>query len=285
MDPLFLAPAAYLLGFPLLVLASQKINPDPQLDAIDPAMWPPAVAQTMSRVEHDLYALGFSIVGRFGMPNAMPNVSTMVTMLVNYRSGDKAMITAIWANANGFWSLKTHYTEFSTRFEDGHCFDTMNSSTLPSFQVAPLDVKTRAPQLKEAADLYALHRFVMRKHGVSGRKLVYDAKDAASYLRRIWRESFEEQVGFGRFRFNGQQFVPTVKGAYLMAWGQMWPMTMVIRARLNAQSKAIIAEWRSAGQSAASPLPDGPFDEARVKIQPEAPLPAQGQGSPIPSPF
>ncbi len=286
MDPLILAaPAAYLFGFPLVILVSQKVNPDPRLDALDPAMWPPAVGQTMSRVEHDLYALGFSIVGRFVLPNAMPNLSTMVTMLVNYKSGDKSMITAIWANTNEFRSLKTHYTEFSTRFEDGHCFDTLNSPTLPSFQVGPLDVKTRAPQLQGAAELYALHRYVMRKHGAQGRKVVYDAKDATSYLRRIWRESFEEQVGFGRFRFNGREFVPTVKGAYLMAWGQMWPMTMWIRARMNAQSRAIVSEWKSAGQSGASAFSEAAFDESRVKIQPEAPLPAQAQGSPIPSPF
>ncbi|BCM91813.1 hypothetical protein IAD21_03689 [Abditibacteriota bacterium] len=260
-------PAAIYFGTPLLIKFGEGMNANPTLMPVDPAQWPTSVAQTMSRVEHDLYAMGFSIVARFRMSNAANNTDTILTMLVNYKSGDKAMITAIWGNANGVWTLGTHYTEFSTRFEDGHCFDTMNSKTLGSFQRGPMDIKTQVPQLKEAADLWALHRFVMRKHNPAGRKIVYDMKDAETYLRRIWREGFQEQAKFGRFTEKGSRFQPTWKGAYLMTWALMWPMKWIRESQMNTRAQAIIREWR--GQPVSTH--EGAFDENSVWIKAEAP--------------
>ncbi|RYX82815.1 hypothetical protein EON83_17770 [bacterium] len=261
-------PAAIYLGVPLLIKFGEGMNAEPTLTFIDPAQWPPNIAQTMSRVEHDLYAVGFSIVARFRLSNAVPNTDTLLTMLVNYKSGDKAMITAIWSNANGVWTLGTLYTEFSTRFEDGYCFDTMNSKALSSFKRGPMDIKTQVPQLTEAPELWALHRFVIRKHNPSGRKVVYDMKDAETYMRRIWRESFREQVQFGRFSDKGSRFQPTWKGAYLMTWGLMWPMKWIRESQMNSRANAIVAEWRGQPVSAI----EGAFDENSVWIKAETPV-------------
>ncbi len=266
MDPLFVAiPAAIYLGTPLLIKFGGGMNANPDLLPVDPSQWPPQVAQIMSRVEHDLYGMGFSIVARFRMPNGSGNTDTLLTMLVNYKSGDKAMITAIWGNANGVWTLGTLYTEFSTRFEDGHCFDTMNSKALGSFVSGPLDVKTQVPQIKEAAELWALHRFVMRKHNPQGRKIVYDMKDAEPYLRRVWREGFVEQAQFGMFAERGTRFLPTWKGAYRMTWGLMYPMKWVREAQLKSRAKEIIGERRGH-----APSNEGAWDENRVWVKAEA---------------
>ena len=260
-----LAPAAFYLGIPLLVKFSGGMNANPDLLPVDPSQWPPQVAQTMSRVEHDLYALGFSIVARFRMPNATGNTDTLVTMLVHYKSGDKAMITAIWGRANGIWKLGTLYTEFSTRFEDGHCFNTMNSKTLSSFQRGPLEIKTQVPKIQDAAPLWALHRFVMAKHNPQGRKVVYEMKDAERYLRRVWREGFLEQAKFGMFAERGAKFQPTFKGAYLMTWGLLWPMKPIREAQMNARAKTITAEWQGQSQTTR----ESAWDETRVFVQPE----------------
>lgn len=229
-------PAAIYLGTPLLIKFGPGTNAEPDLLPVDPSQWPAEVAQTMSRVEHDLYGMGFSIVARFRMPNANNNTDTLLTMLVNYKSGDKAMITAIWGKANNIWRLGTLYTEFSTRFEDGHSFDTMNSKVVGSFIRSPKDIKTQVPQIKEAAELWALHRFVMRKHAPSGRKIVYDMKDAEIYLRRIWRETFREQAKFGLYSEQGSQFKTTWKGAYRMTWALMWPMKGIRNSQMQARA-------------------------------------------------
>jgi hypothetical protein len=267
MDLMLLAiPAGIYLGMPLLIKFGQNVDPNPPIETVDPSQWPANVKQAMSRAEHDLYALGFTITGRFQIGGAIPNTRTMLTMLVNYTSGDKAMITAIWGCANGVWNLGTLYTEFSTRFEDGHSFDTMNSAMVNSFKAGPKDIKTQAPNVKEAAELWSLHRYVMRQHGAQGRKLVYDAKDTLPYLRRIWRESFEEQMSFGRYVFNGRQFQPSFSGAYLMTWGQMWPMIWIRRAQMNSRAAALVREWKN---STATPAATSPFDQSGIVIVPE----------------
>ncbi len=261
-------PAAMYGGMPLVVKFSQKVSASPNIEAVDPSQWPENVAQTMSRVEHDLYALGFTITGRYKMTGAISNTETMLTMLVNYQSGDKAMITAIWGQANGVWNLGTHYTEFSTRFEDGHCFDTMNSATLGSFQRGPKDIKTQVPDVKEAAELWSLHRFVMAKHGAQGRKLVYDIKDTLAYFRRIWREGFEEQVKLGRFVSRGQIFQPSLIGAYAMTWGMLWPMVSIRTSQMKSRAAAIVSEWKQARVSPSSPLSQSPAENG-IRIVPE----------------
>ena len=268
MDLLIVAiPAAIYLGTPLLIKFGDGMNGNPTLLPVDPAQWPASIAQTMSRVEHDLYGMGFSIVARFRMPNGASNTDTLLTMLVNYKSGDKAMITAMWGNANGVWTLGTLYTEFSTRFEDGHCFDTMNSKTLGSFVRGAMDIKTQVPQVTEAAELWALHRFVMRQHNPSGRKIVYEMKDAETYLRRVWREGFQEQSKFGMFTERGTHFKPTWKGAYRMTWGLMWPMKWIRESQMQKRAQAIVAEWK--GQSAS--VRESAWDENKVWVKSEAP--------------
>jgi len=264
--------ALYFLGLPLVIKFSANVKADPHFVPVDPSQWPLQVAQAIGRVEHDLYSMSFSIVARYRMPNATGNTDTLLTMLVNYQSGDKAMITAIWGQANGIWRLGTLYTEFSTRFEDGHCFDTMNSKTLSSFARSPLDVKTQVPQVQDAAELFALHRFVMSSRGMSGRKVVYDMKDAGLYLRRTWRESFEEQGKFGRYARSGDGFSPTFKGAYLMTWGQLPPISYIRNIQMKARAQKIVSEWKTnqnTGQRA--------WDEARVVVKAESPL-AIGSG-------
>jgi len=122
------------------------------------------------------------------------------------------------------------------------------------------------PQIQEAAELFALHRFVMSQHRMSGRKVVYDLKDAELYLRRTWRESFEKQAKFGRFTRDGERFAPTFKGAYLMTWALLPPMSWVRRNQMSARAQKIERQWRAnqmAGQRA--------WDEARVVVKAESP--------------
>lgn len=254
--------AAFLyLGAPILIKFSNVVKGSPTVERMDPAHWPPAVADEMRRHEHDLYNMGFEISERFSMTGATTNVANLLTMFVDRKSGDKAMLTAIWALNNGVWKLGTLYLEFSTRMRDGRCFDTMNSQVpMGTFQKGPQDVKTQVPQIKEARELYRVHLYIMRKHGVTSDaagKVTFPPGGAENYLRRIWRESHDEQVAFGRFNYNKTKdvFTPTWKGAYLMSWRFLWPVSRIIRAKMNRRAQEIIAEMRqSVGETGGATL-------------------------------
>ena len=250
---------------PLIIKFSNVVKGSPTLERMDPAHWPPAVADEMRRHEHDLYNMGFEISERFSMTDATTNVANLLTMFIDRKSGDKAMLTAIWGLNNGVWKLKTIYLEFSTRMRDGRCFDTMNSQVpMGTFQRGPQDVKTQVPQIKDARELYRVHLFVMRKHGVAdgaAEKMTYPPGGAENYLRRIWRESHDEQVAFGRFKYNKARdvFTPTWKGAYFMTWRMLFPISSVIRAKMNRNAQEIVAQMRqSAGETGQSVLAGNP---------------------------
>ena len=250
---------------PIIIKFSNVVKGSPTLERMDPAHWPPAVADAMRRHEHDLYNMGFEISERFSMTGATTNVANLLTMFIDRKSGDKAMLTAMWALNNGVWKLTTIYLEFSTRFRDGRCFDTMNSQVpLGTFVRGAHDVKTQVPQIKDARELYRVHLYVMRKHGASGgaaEKVAYPPGGAENYLRRIWRESHDEQVAFGRFNYNADKdvFTPTWKGAYLMTWRMLWPNSRIIRAKMNRNAQEVVAQMRqSAGETGQSALAGNP---------------------------
>ena len=262
---LFGMVAFYFLATPLIIMASMKIKAAPTIERMDPAQWPPAVAEEMRRHEHDLYNMGFEISERFSMVGAASNVATLLTMFIDRKSGDKAMLTAMWGQANGVWKLTTIYLEFSTRFRDGRCFDTMNSKQpTGTFVQGPQEVKTQVPQVKDARELYRVHLYIMRKNGATGgaaEKMTYPPGGAENYLKRIWRESHDEQVGFGRLNYNKTKelYTPTLPGAYLMTWRLLWPMSQIIRAKMNKKAAVIVAEMRqSAGEIGESALAGSP---------------------------
>ncbi len=63
------------------------------------------------------------------------------------------------------------YFEFTTRFENGKVFDTLNGREL----LYPPDsetVRTQVPQLNDVRQLYQLHKYVMDKHEMVGGKVL-----------------------------------------------------------------------------------------------------------------
>ncbi|HVF84909.1 MAG TPA: hypothetical protein VM821_02925, partial [Abditibacteriaceae bacterium] len=118
------------IGLPLLILFSQKMQANPQFVPIDPSNTPADATRYFSSVVPELEKDGFRVSASLGMPNQVPNVRVFLVMLINRGTGDKAMVTLMTPDEGS----ATLYTEFSTRFESGQCFDTLNSPTLSAFQ-------------------------------------------------------------------------------------------------------------------------------------------------------
>jgi hypothetical protein len=171
-------------------------------------------------------------------------------MLVNRQTGDKAMVTA--ALGHGVTQIQTCYVEFSTRFETGEVFNTLNSSELNAFRPGPKTTRTQVPLLGDPHVLYELHRFVMSKHGAGGRKVLYEPGEALDYLARFaFIKSYEQQVERGWLYYDegGDCYRPTLKGAYLMTWGLLQPFKAFRKSALHRRARQILEEF---GQARAS---------------------------------
>lgn len=248
---LLIIAAVYFLGLPLVIYFTQRMKAHPRLQLIDPMSFPDQVRDYLARVSNELVAQGFTVAAYIMMPDPAPNIQNYLVMFINRETGDKAMATAIFANANGITQLGTRYVEFNTRYEDGRCFDTMNSSTLGAFQKRPQDAKTQLPNVQDAVILYRIHQFILRK-APGGQKMGYEPAETLDYLQRILVESYDEQVKFGRLFFdrNADTYRPTFKGAYLMTWGLLWPMTAFRKARMHREARRVLSEFEAATDAA-----------------------------------
>ena len=242
------AVAIYYLGLPLLIYFQQRLEAHPQFTKLDFHQLSPATAEFLLERTKALLDVGFDEPTVVRMPNPLPNLTTNLIMLVNRATGDKAMVTSIFAEPAAA-ALKTLYVEFSTRFASGDVFNTLNSSELNAFPPSPNTVRTQAPRVTDTQQLFRLHQFVMNKYGAGGGKIVYDPEQSLDYLANtVLIESYEKQVKRGWLYYDdgADVYRPTILGAYLMTWGLLQPFKTVRKMLVRLRERRLLAEFEQA---------------------------------------
>jgi hypothetical protein len=250
MDPFVIGVPLYFAAHfgltPLIGLSSKKIRPQVEQEAIEPEEFPAQLAVYFEAQASALEPLGFHRVAYFRMPKSGPGHNYCILML-NRETGDSAMVSAIMEVAGGVERVSTQYLEFSTRYPDGRLFDTLNSSSLSIFARVASETKTRVPSVTDPRQLYALHRFVIARANVAGRPVTFDQSTAADHLNAERRETLTAQVRSGRFYWNtaDDTYRRTLKGAYLMTWSLMWPISIFRRRAMERRAGQILREFRA----------------------------------------
>ena len=235
----------YFLVLPIVVGLGQRYPASPMLTELDFDELERSQAEFLMTRTQTLYELGFDEPTLVQVCNGAPNVNAYVIMLVNRRTGDKAMVSALVAQ--GLIPLQSLYVEFSTRFDTGEVFNTHNSRTLPAFPPAPLAVRTQVPSVNDLRELYRLHTFVMGKHDVRGKKVLYEPGQALDYLLRFaFVKVYENQVKRGWLYFEQRSgcYRPTFKGSYLIVGALQQPFKALRTMALNRRARAILEEFR-----------------------------------------
>jgi len=241
--------AIYFLGTPLLVLIGQKMSASPDCDELKMHSLDPVLAQFLMEKTNALYELGFDEPTLIHLPAPMQGMKAYLVMLVNRPAGDKVMVTALVGEAT--IRIQMCYVEYSTRYADGHCVDTLNGSELSAFQQGPQNIRTQVPSVTDVGELYRLHQFQMKASGITAKKVLYEPGQAVAYLKEYaLKKSYDEQVAKGWLSYDaaGDCYRPTVKGAYLMTWGQLQPMKYFRQQAMRKREQQVLAEFR-AGQT------------------------------------
>jgi hypothetical protein len=239
----------YVVG-PLLIKLTLKQSDEPELTQLplDDPKFPKSVTAHFRKVTEALRPAGFEPAAALGMPNQVPKVSARLLLLANRRTKDAAAVTLIYADEEGFTLVKTSYVEFISRFRDGTLVQTNNSEELNAFARRPGQFTTQLPLVREPERLYRLHQALAERHGGgSGKVLRLDEEfrgDATAYLSRAIVEELEGQIDTGYMYYveSEGQFRPTLKGAFLMTWGLLWPFTALRRMRRDREARRIIGE-------------------------------------------
>lgn len=249
-DPwlLVIGPAAlaglYYFGLPMFVKSQQSLAAEPELLPFELDDLDPAVADFLDDRTRDLEDLGFGDATHLELVDFVPNVITHLVTLVHPRAGDKAMVSVV--TVGGPAPTRVMLVEFSTRFGGGEVFDTSNSPELNAFPPEQPHVHSQMPGVRDVAKLYALHRFVMDRSGVAGRKITFPPGGAADYLRAVtFPGLFEKLTRWGWVTLDAGRgrYTYTLKGAYMLTWGLLQPMKAIRLRRLARAERELLAEF------------------------------------------
>lgn len=241
--------AGFYLLIPLLILNQQKLDANPKFKELNFDTLDAKTSKFLIKRTEALIKLGFAEPILLQIENPAPNVNAYLTMLVNRAAGDKAMVNVVMST--GEKPQQTSYVEFSTRFDSGEMFNTMNSEQLSGFRPGVQTIRTQTPSVADPAELYELHKFVMAKHAPSGRKTMFEPGKAIEFLKKsALIESYDEQVRMGFLKYDAaaEAYRPTVKGAYLMTWGLLPPFKGMRMAAMKRKEERILKEFEQAGK-------------------------------------
>lgn len=250
-----------LLGFfflvvPLIIFAQQKFEARPTMVRfdLDEYDWPAEIQQLFTEAVGDLTEMGFEIADGLFLPSAVQNVKTALVLLVNRTESDAAMVTAMYAQPVTATSIKSLYIEFSTRFEDDFVYDTNNSTQLNAFPPRESTQTHQLVTIRDARALYQVHQAIMQREGRNRSQKVLRIDrdfhgDAVRYLQEAVGEEFAAAAdeGYIKLTSDGETYTPTIKGAFLMVWKELWPWKLVRKMNRNQEAQALLNDLAREG--------------------------------------
>jgi hypothetical protein len=244
--------AAFYLLVPWLIYFSQRMNGNPRVVLFDLEQTPPPerIAAYFEDAGESLLGLGFEPYSCVALPDPMPNVRALCQVWVHAERRDAALVSAIFGIASNGPGMETCYTELLSRFTDDDlaAVQTNNATMVSAFPVLPNERTFRFPQVRSIGELDRLHRRLLEREAPASRKTVTLLDqfhgDLVAYFRWALTESYrkQESTGYLRRREEADHWRPTVKGAYLMTWSQLWPMSAIARARIRGHGRRLQQE-------------------------------------------
>jgi hypothetical protein len=246
-------------GLPLLIRSTLRISAQPEylnIDLNDPAV-PQDVSNYFQSVAEVLAPIGFESVEALSMPRPSSGTTSFFLLMANRLNKDYALVTVMYrctqeTDAAGeptqVSRLATAYTDFFSRFRDGTNVSTSNVLEVGVFRPLPWNIVARLPMVEDMRRLYQLHQRLLETYDINSSKFLRVEEeyqnDAGAYLAQVIREQLNEQVDTGYFYYSKDDDVyrPTLKGAYLMTWKQLWPFKAIARSRIRMNAGRLLRE-------------------------------------------
>ena len=245
---LLLGLVPFVLG-PVLIYFTHKQAASPELVPFTPGQTPlPAnVDKFFSDACWALDADGFKIVTGMFMPKQIEHVIAGLVYVVNRHEHDSAIVVAIHAEPPGMMPFTQLHVEFVTRFKNGRLVQTANAQALSAFPPPENAVNTHLPSLQDLRQLYRIHRAQVKLHGSGEKILRLDDDfqgDAVRYMQFALIEELDNACRAGYMQLDAAQSVyrPTIKGACLMTWQELWPFKGIRLAGRRRREAKLLAD-------------------------------------------
>jgi hypothetical protein len=191
--------------------------------------------------------LGFAHAATLREENLAPGFVTWVTLYFNRSLRERAVAHAhVPVNPRAALIRPKESFYFVTSFMDGSMVETANSDHVSPFPRVPGMDSRQFPDVSDARLLHRLHTLRSSALGDRPRELPAEGEEVA-YLTKAMAAFYETHVGTGYLRVvePGYLYRPTVKGAFLMTWKLLPPMTWIARDRRARLNRSFLAEQPS----------------------------------------
>ena len=236
---------------PIVVHQTLKFRVPAEVMRVDPqqANLPADVRHFMAQHYEQLTSLGFEMGDVLYFPVIVANPRTLVACYVHRASGDGA-ISAFVLGESELTSLRKHHVEFMRGTADGKIVQTNNSDDLSSFPSREGEYTTQFFGLQDLRQLHAYHLYTANKYlgTTPGRLRVlteFQGNYPAYFSQVVFGEVLRRQFTTGYLRDCGAEIRPTLKGAFLMAWKELFPWKTIRKAARRKAAEAIKRECPS----------------------------------------
>jgi hypothetical protein len=239
--------ALYLLG-PLAVRWTFRFAARCRPMEVPLLQLPGKVAMLFEQRIPELRELGFELVGSYDCGELAKQTYSYVAYFCNRRTNDFANVSAMVTPKQ-----TAGYLEFSTHFKNGQCIATNTNCVLPLTPPNP-DVRVfRLPEIQDARTLLHTHHRFVDKYAPG---LWAQGEPRGEEIHRLVRvvENYgprHARIGYMGLAEDGHSYQLTWKGAFLMTWRGLWPVSLFRRI---IHRHAMQSELRSLASSGVAAL-------------------------------
>ena len=237
---LFLAVAGkYVLG-PIVVRERHRRSADPVYQPIDINQAPLEVATPLQQGAQSLGAMGFRTIGHVFRTEEQSPIDSYASILASPDGADVAELMAI--RVRGPRARVVSAAVFRREFADDTSVATSNSGQASSTPSDPRVEGLRLSQVSDIVALYDVHRRFAARQAAGRTPRTPAPASADRYFREQTLRSLQRLVEQGYYRLDatGRQYCPTLKGACLMVWRQLWPLKQVVTKQELAKTESTL---------------------------------------------
>jgi hypothetical protein len=212
----------------------------------------PEVAQAFFDATRGLAACGFRAIGHLTHCTHKTAQESYVSIWVNPSGVEHAQVIGVCTPSELQGLRVVTLVTFRTEFTDGSSIVTTSSSSTGVFPRDPKISAIRCPGIRDFALLYRFHRARVERDR-AGRTATLDrVKDARTRMENEWTETYHRLIGAGYYSLDltRQQYVPTLKGAFLMTYRLLPPFKQIQRFQRDRAAERTLRELGFGGMDA-----------------------------------
>ena len=212
---------------------------------------PAKVAVLFEQRIPEIRELGFEFIGCYDCGALSNETHSYVAYFCNRRTNDFANVSAIVTPKQ-----TAGYLEFSTYFKNGLCIETNTNCVLPLTPPNPHVHVFRLPEIQDARTLLHTHHQFVDKYAPG---LGAQGEPRGEEIHRLVRvvENYgprHARIGYMRLAEDGHCYQLTWKGACLMTWRGLWPLSLfrriIHRHAMQSELRSLAASGVAALQKA-----------------------------------